>query len=50
LPPSITPSELAGLLPELDILIEAQNLLWHNHLPWNLRVNVIRDLVASRLA
>lgn len=49
LPPTITPTVLAGLLPELEALIEAANLTWHNHLPWHLRVNVIRDLVASRL-
>lgn len=50
LPPTITPTALAGLLPELDTLIEAETLIWHNHLPWDRRVNVVRDLVASRLA
>ena len=49
LPPEIKPSVLAGLLPELDTLIEAETLAWHNHLPWDLRVKVVRDLVASRL-
>jgi hypothetical protein len=49
LPPSITPKVLAGFLPELETLIEAQKQEWRGHLTWNSRVSVIRDLVASRL-
>jgi hypothetical protein len=49
LPPGVTPTVLADLLPELETLIEAGNLAWHGHLPWTQLVKIVRDLVASRL-
>lgn len=50
LPASVNPAALITLLSELDSLVAAQELIWGDHLPWQVRVRVIRDLVASRLA
>jgi hypothetical protein len=49
LPPTVTPTVLADLLPELESLIEAEALSWRDNLPWSRLVNIVRDLVASRL-
>lgn len=49
LPPSVNPRALIELLPDLAAHIAAQELVWGQYLPWQLRVQVIRDLVASRL-
>lgn len=49
IPPNVTPSELAALMPTFERIVEAQIRLWGGHLPWTRLVKLARDLVASRL-
>ncbi len=49
LPPYVTPARIASLVPEFELLLDAERKKWGGKLPWPNLVETARDLVASRL-
>lgn len=50
LPASVNPAALINLLADLEDQITAAELVWGDHLPWQDRIAIVRDLVASHLS
>lgn len=48
-PAHVNPTAIEGLLPELELLLEAEQQKWGGLLPWSRMVEAARDLVGSRL-
>jgi len=49
IPPYVHPSALVALMPEFETLLEAEQKKWSGKLSWSSRIEIARDLVASRL-